>query len=349
MHILITGAAGFLGHHLVAHLLRTTPGDTTLTLLDRLDESGNLMRLAEVKAELGPDVFSTRRVRIVYHDLRAAISAQLASQIVRPGPVDLILHLAAATHVDRSIASPYNFIQDNILGTVNLLEFARMQPALQLFFDMSTDEVFGPCPTTCAPYPEWARYNASNPYSASKAGAEELCVAYARTYDLPVAILHCVNIIGERQHPEKALPFMLRRVLGGETVQIHCGADGRPGSRFYIDAADVCAAISHIVAMHIRADVADRSWRDYGAAKYNISSGVEIDNLSLLRYVAAAAGREASHELAAAPPERPGHDLRYALDDAIMRGTKWAPKHDPCDTIKRVVEWTLRDENRHWL
>jgi dTDP-glucose 4,6-dehydratase len=201
--VLITGGAGFVAHHLIGYLLTHTDWD--IVSLDRLDYSGNLNRLDEIMMSF--DLQVRRRVKIVYHDLKSELNSLVRSQI---GTVNYILHLAAGSHVDRSIKYPMEFVMDNVVGTCNILEFARTQKDnLERFIYFSTDEVFGPAPNGIK-YKENDRYNSTNPYSASKAGGEELAVAYENTYGLPIYITHTMNVFGERQHPEKYIPMCIR-------------------------------------------------------------------------------------------------------------------------------------------
>ena len=158
--VLVTGGAGFIAHHLINHLLKTT--DWEIVSLDRLDFSGNLNRLHDMMQDHDPSV--QKRVKVVYHDLKAEINPLTASRI---GPVDFILHLAAGSHVDRSIDYPMEFVLDNVVGTCNILEFARRCNNLERFVYFSTDEVFGPAPRGVF-YKEYDRYNSGNPYSATK-------------------------------------------------------------------------------------------------------------------------------------------------------------------------------------
>ena len=194
--VLVTGGAGFVGHHFIRRLLKHP--EFKIISLDRLDFSGNLNRLSELKEEFGAT--ELRRLDVIFHDLKAEINNQLAKQI---GEVDFIVHMAAGSHVNRSIENPLQFVQDNVVGTCNLLEFARFyQPNLKKFIYFGTDEVFGSAPENIQ-YAEWDRYNSRSPYSATKAGAEELCVAYENTYKMPVYCTHTMNVFGERQLPEK--------------------------------------------------------------------------------------------------------------------------------------------------
>ena len=183
---LITGGAGFIAHHLIGKILRET--DWEIVSLDRLDFSGNLNRLQDLLQDFTPEQRS--RVKIVFHDLKAAVNPLIAADI---GKVDYVLHLAAGSHVDRSIDYPMEFVMDNVVGTCNILDYARGLDHLERFVYFSTDEVFGPAPEGVN-YGENDRYNSTNPYSASKAGGEELAVAFHNTYGLPVYILSLIHI-----------------------------------------------------------------------------------------------------------------------------------------------------------
>ena len=165
-------------------------------------------------------VSDRKRLKIVFHDLKSEINPWINKEI---GKVDIILHLAAGSHVDRSIDYPMEFVLDNVVGTANILEYARFQNdknGLERFVYFSTDEVFGPAPKGID-YKENDRYNSTNPYSATKAGGEELAVAYNNTYNLPVYITHTMNVFGERQHPEKFIPMCIKKIRDEETITIH--------------------------------------------------------------------------------------------------------------------------------
>ena len=323
--VLVTGGAGFIGHHLVEHILRNT--DWRITFLDRLDVSGNLNRLTEI-AHWDEH---KHRCRWVWHDLKAPISSYVAHHLGAPR---YVFHLAASTHVDRSITSPLEFVYDNVVGTANLLEWAR-QAKPERFVYFSTDEVFGPAPEGVA-YREWDRYNSGNPYSASKAGAEELCLAYGNTYGVPVVITHCMNVLGERQHCEKYLPMLVKKVAAGELVTIHANKDRtKAGSRFYIHARNVADAVLFILRNGTTQD------------KYNIVGEKELDNLQLAQLVADIQGKPLRYEMVDFHSSRPGHDLRYALDGSKLAAMGWKPPVALEQSIERVVRWTL--DNPRWL
>ena len=231
--VLLTGGAGFIAHHVIRHFLKNT--DWEIVSLDRLDYSGNLNRIADMMKEFDP---KQQKVRIVYHDLRAEINQMLAADL---GQFDYILHLAASSHVDRSIDNPMEFVQDSN-GVLQYIEFARNQKNLERFIYFGTDEVFGPAPVGVN-YKERDRYNSTNPYSATKAGGEELAVAFENSYHMPIYITHTMNVFGERQHPEKYIPMTIKNVRDEKLVTIHSDeARTTPGSRHYIHASDVADA-----------------------------------------------------------------------------------------------------------
>ena len=337
--VLITGGAGFIAHHVIDTILKET--DWKIVSLDRLDFSGNLNRLYDILQPYDQSVKS--RVKIVHHDLRAEINPLINSLL---GDVNIVLHMAAGSHVDRSIEYPVEFLMDNTLGTVNLLQYARTLKNLENFVYFSTDEVFGPAPVGVN-YKEFDRYNSTNPYSASKAAAEEFCVAYENTYKLPISITHTMNVFGERQHPEKYIPMVIRRANTGEKVYIHSDKTKTiPGSRHYIHAKDVASALMFILNL----DRKSIHFDDYGGAKcpkFNIVGAEEINNLDLALMIAKAQGKELNYELIDFHSSRPGHDLRYALSGEYMRNLGWYPKISLSERIGEVVNWTLANEK--WL
>ena len=264
---LITGGAGFIAHHLIGQILKTT--DWEVITLDRLDYSGNLNRLHDLMMSF--DVETRKRVRVVHHDLKAELNPLVRSEI---GEVDYILHLAAGSHVDRSIEYPMEFVLDNVVGTANILDFARLQKDnLERFIYFSTDEVFGPAPDGIK-YKENDRYNSTNPYSATKAGGEELAVAYENTYGLPIYITHTMNVFGERQHPEKFIPMCIKRIRDGKTVTIHSDSTRTiPGARHYIHAEDVSSAILFLLNYEGKFEP---TWGNAKCPKFNIVGAEEF-------------------------------------------------------------------------
>ena len=321
MKVLITGGAGFIGANLVGAILKRT--DWSITIIDRLDESGNLNRLSEVGAA------KNKRVRFIYHDLKAPINDQLCAQI---GEHDYVLHLAAGTHVDRSIEDPMSFVLDNVVATTNLLEYAR-KVGCRLFLNFSTDEVFGPAPVGVR-YKEDDRYNAGNPYSATKAGAVQMGVAYHNTYSVPVITTHTMNVIGKMQHPEKFVPMTIAKVSSGEVVTIHADKTRtKAGSRFYIDVENVADAVLFLLKHGVTGQ------------KYNIVGERETDNLELARMIASAVGSPLHYDMVDFHSSRPGHDLRYALDGSKMAGLGWTPPSTIEASILKIVNWTRANPN----
>jgi dTDP-glucose 4,6-dehydratase len=335
--ILVTGGAGFIAHHLIDTVLLET--DWKIVTLDRLDYSGNLNRLNEVV--MSHPESERKRVRVVHHDLKAELNPQIRSMI---GKIDVIAHLAAGSHVDRSIDYPMEFILDNIVGTANLMDYARQIDSLDLFAYFSTDEVFGPAPDDVK-YKENDRYNSTNPYSATKAAAEELVVAYENTYKLPAIITHTMNVFGERQHPEKYIPLCIKRVRDNEKISIHSNPEKtKAGSRHYIHAKDVADALLFLYKQDL-----SKLPKDYGGAKcqkFNIVGATEMDNLELAQFIADVQEKPLNYEMVDFHSSRPGHDLRYALDGTKMKDMGWEPQ-PVYERLAEAVHWTLK--NDRWL
>jgi dTDP-glucose 4,6-dehydratase len=227
-----------------------------------------------------------------------------------------------------------------------MLDYARKNlPNLEKFVYFSTDEIYGIAPPGVA-YKEYDRYNSTNPYSASKAAAEEFCVAYENTYKMPIVVTHTMNVFGERQHPEKFIPATIQKVRDGETVIIHADPTRTvAGSRMYIHARDVAEGLMFILALKDYVHTGD-----YGHAhcpKFNLVGTEEIDNLSLAQMIAAAQGKELNYEMTDFHTSRPGHDMRYALDGGLLASLGWTPKIKLSERIGEMVKWTL--QNERWL
>ena len=335
--ILITGGAGFIAHHLVDKILSTT--DWEIVTLDRLDFSGNLNRLNEVVSAYPQS--EQKRVKIVHHDLKAELNPEIVASI---GSIDYISHLAAGSHVDRSISYPLDFVMDNVVGTAHLLDYARKLNNLEYFAYFSTDEVFGPAPSGIN-YKENDRYNSTNPYSATKAGAEELVVAYENTYGLPAFITHTMNVFGERQNVEKYIPMVIKRVRDDEKVTVHANQEKKiAGSRHYIHAKDVANALLFLFDYDIASLDTDKTGAK--CQKFNIVGKDEIDNLELAQFIAKVQNKDLKYEMVDFHSSRPGHDLRYALDGSKMAEMGWTPQ-SAFERLESVINWTLA--NDRWL
>lgn len=335
--ILITGGAGFIAHHLIDKILSTT--DWEIVTLDRLDFSGNLNRLNEVVCSYPEN--ERKRVKIIHHDLKAELNPEISAAI---GKVDYISHLAAGSHVDRSISYPLEFVMDNVVGTAHILDYARKLDNLERFSYFSTDEIFGPAPQGIN-YKENDRYNSTNPYSATKAGAEELVVAYENTYGLPCIVTHTMNVFGERQHPEKYIPMVIKKVRDNEKVTVHANKEKNiAGSRHYIHAEDVSEALLFLYNYDISTIPQDTTGMK--CQKFNIVGKDEIDNLELAQFIAKVQNKDLNYEMVDFHSSRPGHDLRYALDGTKMENMGWIPE-SAFDRLETVIQWTL--ENDRWL
>jgi dTDP-glucose 4,6-dehydratase len=316
--ILMTGGCGFVGHHFVEAFLKNTDAD--IVILDRLNYAGSLDRLRDIEA------YDDKRVTVLTADFTLPIEENLANEI---GEVDYIIHMGAESHVDNSITDPIKFIKANVEGTGHVLEFARTLKNLKCFYYFSTDEVFG------SKDEGWSEVGdpliPSNPYAAGKAGGEMLIHAYRRTYNLPCVITRSMNIFGERQHPEKFIPLVVRKVLAGDTVTIHSHPDKtKAGSRFYIHARNVADGYLHLMKNEIY------------DGEYHITGEQEVDNLELAKLIAKIIGKELKYEMVDFHSSRPGHDLRYALSPDSMTEIGWNVPSTFEESMKRTIEWTLK-------
>lgn len=326
MRILVTGGAGFIGHHLCEHILKNSNWD--IVVIDRLNyASSGFDRLRDVK------VYDNKRVKVFTHDITLPIVDGLKKEI---GEVDYIVHMAAETHVDNSITNPEPFVMSNVIGTMRMLEYAKKLKNLKQFIYFSTDEVFGPAPGNTL-YKEWDRYNSGNPYSASKAAGEELVLAWANTYKVPAIITHCMNVIGERQDVEKFVPKCIKACLTGEKVYIHSNkSKTKAGTRFYIHARNVADAVWFLI---------QRGYQ--GTDKFNIVGQQEIDNLTLAKKISKIVGKKINYEMVDFHSSRPGHDLRYGLNGDKMKTLGWVPPKSLEESLEKTIRWTL--DNPRWL
>ena len=338
--VVVTGGAGFIGHVFIKNLIENT--DYEIISMDRLDYSGNLNRISDMMQSY--DSKTQSRLKIIHHDLKAEINNLVQSQI---GDVKHIFHIAASSHVDRAIEDPMTFVQDNVVATCNILNYARQLDNLETFVYFSTDEVFGPAPEGIK-FKEWDRYNSTNPYSATKAGGEELAIAFHNTYDVPVIITHCMNVFGQRQHPEKYIPNTVYKTLNNEKIIIHSDSSkNNPGSRHYIHVEDVADAVLFILNNKERIkDIPDDK---YGAKckKVNIASSLELNNLEVAQLISKSLGKEIDYELVDFHSTRPGHDLRYALDDSLIASLGWSPVKSNFEGLEQVTNWYSK--NQEWL
>jgi len=319
MNLIVTGGAGFIGAHFVYYELRTHPEDR-IVCYDVLTYAGNIATLDEAKR--------SPNFTFVRGDIadRAAVYALFERE--KP---DVVINFAAESHVDRSIENPEIFLQTNIIGTSILLDACRKY-GITRYHQVSTDEVYGDLPLDRPDlfFTEETPLHTSSPYSSSKAGADLLVQAYARTYGIPVSISRCSNNYGAFQFPEKLIPLMIIRALRGEKLPVY--GDGL-NVRDWLHVDDHCAAIDAIVR---RGDAGEI---------YNVGGHNERSNIDVVRTILRLLGK--GEELISYVEDRKGHDRRYAIDPAkIGRDLGWQPETSFEDGIRSTIRWY--EEHQEW-
>lgn len=322
--IVITGGCGFIGHHVVETLHKSKKFDR-IVILDKLSYATEygLKHLKEQK------ILDQNYVSLLTHDLVHPLTKGMVDTI-NIQSVRVILHMAAESHVDTSISNPLEIGHNNVMSTLQILQFARQCTNLQKFIYFSTDEVFGTAPLGTS-FKEGDRHHPSNPYSASKSASEMFCVAYANTYKLPIVTINCMNVIGERQLPEKFIPKVIFSILNQETLYVHMYKDGvAAGSRFYIDVLDLIDALFSVLE------------KGEPGQTYNIRGFREVTNMEVVDVVSKIIGKTTKCEAVTSFAARPGHDVRYDLDGSKLKQlTGWQAKIPIEVSLKRIVDWTL--------
>ncbi|MDP2644472.1 MAG: dTDP-glucose 4,6-dehydratase [Desulfobacterales bacterium] len=323
--ILVTGGCGFIGANFIRFLLEDTDFSGRIINVDALTYAGNPENLEGLDRRF-PD-----RYRFVHADV---CDREKMAEIFTTYPVDTVCHFAAESHVDRSIVAPDAFIRTNIMGTFNLLELARThQDRLALFHHVSTDEVFGSLDET-GHFTEKTPYDPSSPYSASKAASDHLVRAYHRTYKIPVTLSNCSNNYGPYQFPEKLIPLMILNALEGRPLPVY--GDGR-NVRDWLYVKDHCRAIWMIMQQG--------RWGE----TYNIGGRSEMKNIDVVRMIcdlldemAPPDGKMSRRNLISFVKDRPGHDLRYAMDSSKLETeTGWKPAESFESGLRKTIEWYL--------
>lgn len=319
MNLIVTGGAGFIGANFVYYELRTHPEDR-IVCYDVLTYAGNIATLDEAKR--------SPNFTFVRGDIadRAAVYALFERE--KP---DVVINFAAESHVDRSIENPEIFLQTNIIGTSILLDACRKY-GITRYHQVSTDEVYGDLPLDRPDlfFTEETPLHTSSPYSSSKAGADLLVQAYARTYGIPVSISRCSNNYGAFQFPEKLIPLMIIRALRGEKLPVY--GDGL-NVRDWLHVDDHCAAIDRIVRCGKAGEV------------YNVGGHNERSNINVVRTILRTLGK--NEELISYVEDRKGHDRRYAIDPAkIGRDLGWQPETSFEDGIRGTIRWY--EEHQEW-
>lgn len=329
--ILITGGAGFIGSHLVRHMVKKYPASKIINL-DKLTYAGNLENLRDIESASN----------YVFERVCILDEAGIA-RVFREHDPDLVIHLAAESHVDRSISSPLEFVQTNTVGTANLLNQARRQWQAnhfegKLFYQVSTDEVFGSLGPS-GYFNEDTKYDPRSPYSASKAGADHLVNAYYHTFHMPVIISNCSNNYGPFQFPEKLIPLIINNIRNLRALPVY--GDGS-------NVRDWLYVTDHVEAIDLAAH------QGLFGETYNVGGHNEYKNLTIVHTLCDLIDQKVgnapgtSRELIKFVTDRPGHDQRYAIDPAkISQTLGWSPTIKLKEGLSLTIDWYF--ENSTWL
>jgi len=314
VRLLVTGGLGFIGSNFIRYMLLQYP-DTEVVNVDKIGFGANSENLREIE--------NVKNYQFIKGDIS---NPHLTNKLVKD--VNAVLNFAAETHVDRSIAEPDPFMKSNILGTFAILEAIRRFNESTKYIQISTDEIYGDILEGL--FNELDRLNPSNPYSASKASADMMCLAYHRTYGLNVSITRCTNNFGPYQFPEKLIPKTIIRALMNLSIPVY--GIGR-NVRDWIYVLDHCEALSLVLS------------KDKPGEIYNISSGNEVPNIEIVRRILEILGKP--EDMITFVEDRPGHDLRYSLDSSKIRSELgWKPRHTLTSALKATVKWYV--ENDRW-
>jgi len=312
MKILVTGGAGFMGSNFIKYIMAKHP-DWQVVNLDKLTYAGNLENLREVENNPG------------YTFVKGDIANAQEVEGAIGGGVDKIINYAAETHVDRSILEPDAFIKTDVLGTYTLLEAVKKFNVAQ-YIQISTDEVFGSIKEGF--FDEESPFMPNSPYSASKAGADHLCRAYFKTYNLPILVSHSCNFYGSNQYPEKLIPLFVTNLLENKKVPVYGRGDQ---VREWIFTEDHCRAVETIMEKGEPGEV------------YNIGTGDEKTNMEITRFILQELGF--SEEKIEYINDRPGHDFRYAINSQKLRRLGWQPEIAFEEGLRRTIKWYQKNES----
>ena len=310
MNILVTGGCGFIGSHFLRYMMDTYTKDSFICL-DALTYAGNKNNIK--------DLLEDSRLTMIEGNIRDTSFVDTLFVTYKP---DVVVHLAAETHVDRSITGPQVFLETNVIGTGILLD-ACLRYGIGRFHHVSTDEVYGTLPLQGgSPFTEQSPLLPSSPYAASKASSDLLVLSYHKTYGLPVTISRCSNNYGTYQYPEKLIPLMIQKALQDLPLPVY--GDGL-NIRDWIHVLDHCRAIDFILHKGRVGEV------------YNIGAREEISNIDLVKRILTILGKP--YELITYVENRLGHDRRYAIDSSKLERLGWRPEYTMEDTLTGIVEW----------
>lgn len=332
--VMITGAGGAIGVHLIAHILNMT--DWIVIAVDsfKSEHKGYYDRIGMLPGFLNSNQLQAElRLKLFVHDLNAPFTER---EIKKMGEIDYVINLASRSDVQNSIDDPLTFVRNNSELMLNMLEYARVAMP-SVFIHFSTDEVYGPAPKESTGHKEWEAIKPSNPYSASKAAQEAYAIAYWRCYGVPLILTNTMNNFGEMQAPSKFPAMIQKKLEAGEEIEIHAADDANIGSRYYIHSKNTADALLFILKnvqpqMHGSGEIDE-------PVRLNIVGDKQINNLEMAQIIAKLMGKELKYKIVNFHDRNPGHDLHYGLDGSKLAALGWKSPGTFEGDMARTIEW----------
>lgn len=336
--VLLTGAGGAIGIHILADLMHETDWQIVATDSFRADHKGYFDRLTRICKD-HPEW--QERIRVFVHNLNAPFTSREIEDI---GSIDYIINLASRSDVQASIEDPVPFVRNNTEVMLTMLEYARIVKPV-VFLHFSTDEVYGAVPKNSTGHKEWDTIIPSNPYSASKAAQEALAIAWWRSFGLPLILTNTMNNFGEMQAPSKFPAMIQQKIQRDEKITVHCSANGEIGTRYYLHSRNTASAVRFILQnvkpiIHQPGEI-DRPVR------LNIVGDKQMSNLELVETIARLMGKTPKIEMLPFHASNPGHDLHYGMNGEKLAALGWKSPMSFEESLKNTISW--QQNNPEWM
>ncbi len=336
--VLLTGAGGAIGAHMLAHIMHNTDWFVVCTDSFKSEHKGYHDRIVRFCRDHKD---WPERIKIITHDLNSPFTER---QIRDIGKIDYVINLAARSDVQNSIDDPLPFVRNNTEIMLNMVEYARVAKP-EAFLHFSTDEVYGSAPKDSGGHKEWSPILPSNPYSASKAAQEAIAIAWWRSYGLPLIITNTMNNFGETQAPSKFPAMIQQKIEKGEIIKVHAAKSGEIGTRYYLHSRNTADAVVFILK-NVKPVIHSHGEIDM-PVRLNIVGDKQVSNLEMVQTIGRLMGKEPKYEMAYFHEDNPGHDLHYGLDGEKLKKLGWTSPLSFEESMKNTIEWQQR--NSEWM